>query len=350
MHLRGDLETIGGVAQIVRERARVVDQHVEPRYRPTDAVGEVPHVVEDREVRDRGRHAGIRCDGSDRAPGCFGALRVAADDPDVGVALRERRRRGEAETAGRARDQRDPAAHVDDGLGIPIEQRTACRESDAAEAADDRRFERGVGQPARTVEARHACTADETRPQAGRGAVADAVEDDREQRVGQPADALGVELRVVDHDGTVVVVFERDRVDGTDRAVLGSQHDPLVAVVLDDLVVEGYAPPEESGNETEPRADPDRLGREHLAGFDAGVPLSGAIEATEVGERSGPRDGDRNSCDVASHRPSPFRWRADFSTKLRSLSIRRSDSCRAMPPGCLAAPSLGRTDTGRALR
>ena len=159
VHLRGDLETIGGVAQIVRERARVVDQHVEPRYRPTDAVGEVPHVVEDREVRDRGRHAGIRCDGSDRAPGCFDALRVAPDDPDVGVALRERRRRGEAETAGRARDQRDPAAHVDNGLGIPIEQRTACRESDATEAADDRRFERGVGQPARTVEARHAGTA-----------------------------------------------------------------------------------------------------------------------------------------------------------------------------------------------
>ena len=159
VHLRCDLETISGVAQIVRERARVVDQHVEPRYRPTDAVGEVPHVVEDREVRDRGRHAGIRCDGSDRAPGCFGPLRVAADDPEVGVALRERRRRGEAETAGRARDQRDPAAHVDNGLGIPIEQRTACRESDATEAADDRRFERGVGQPARTVEARHACTA-----------------------------------------------------------------------------------------------------------------------------------------------------------------------------------------------
>ena len=160
MHLRGDLETIDGVAQIVRERARVVDQHVEPRYRPTDAVGEVPNVVEDREVGDRGRHAGIRCDGSDRAPGCFGALRVAADDPEVGVALRERRRRGEAETAGRARDQRDPAAHVDNGLGIPIEQRTARRKSDAAEAADDRRFERGVGQPARTVGQRHACTAD----------------------------------------------------------------------------------------------------------------------------------------------------------------------------------------------
>ena len=138
------------------------------------------------------------------------------------------------------------------------------------------------------------------------GAVADAAEDDREQRVGQPSDALGVELRVVDHDGTVVVVFERDRVDGTDRAVLGSQHDPLVAVEIDDLVVEGYAPAEESGHETEPRTDPDRLGREHLARFDAGIPLRGAIEATEVGERSGPRDGDRNSCDVASHRPSPF--------------------------------------------
>ena len=159
VHLRCDLETISGVAQIVRERAGVVDQHVEPRYRPTDAVGEVPHVVEDREVRNRGGHAGIRCDGSDRAPGCFGPLRITADDPDVGIALRERRRRGEAETAGRASDQRDPPVHVDNGLGIPIEQRTACRESDATEAANDRRFERGVGQPARTVEARHACTA-----------------------------------------------------------------------------------------------------------------------------------------------------------------------------------------------
>ena len=170
MHLRGDLETIGGVAQIVRERARVVDQHVEPRCRPPHVVGEVPHVVEDREVRHRGRHAGIRCDASDRAPGGLDALRVAADDPDVGVAFRERRRRCKAETAGRARDQRDPAAHVDNGLGIPIEQRTAGRESDAAEAADDRRFERGIGELPRTVKEGHACTAERRvlRPAAAR--------------------------------------------------------------------------------------------------------------------------------------------------------------------------------------
>ena len=283
MHLRGDLETISGVAQIVR-RARPalwINTSSRGADRRTRSA-RFANVVEDREVRDRGRHGGIRCDASDRAPGGLDALRVAPDDPDVGVALRERRRRREAETAGRARDQRDPAAHVDNGLGVPIEQRTTCGESDAAEAADDRRFERGIGEPARTVKARHACTAERRVLQAGRGAVADATEDDREQRVGQPPDALGVELRVVDHDRAALVVLERDRVDGTDRAVLGSQHDPLVALVLDDLVVEGDAPPEESGDETEPRADPDRLGREHLARFDAGVPLLGAIEATEV--------------------------------------------------------------------
>ena len=123
--------------------------------------------------------------------------------------------------------ERDAAAHVDNGLGIPIEQRTACDESDAAEAADDRRFERGVGEPARTVEARHACTAARRvrRPAAARSPM-------RWKTIASNgsasrADALGVELRVVDHDGTVFVVFERDRVDGTDRAVLGAQHDPL---------------------------------------------------------------------------------------------------------------------------
>ena len=103
VHLRGDLETIGGVAQIVRERARLwmntssrgTDRRTRSaRFRTSSRTARSATVVV---TLESGATAAIS------SWGYFDALRVVADDPEVGIALRERRRRGKAKTAGRAK-------------------------------------------------------------------------------------------------------------------------------------------------------------------------------------------------------------------------------------------------------
>ena len=78
--------------------------------------------------------------------------------------------------------------------------------------------------------------------------------------------------------------LERDGVDRADERVLGSQHDPGAGLELDDLVLERDRPPQEPGAQREARAAPDRLGREHRALGDAGIPLGGPVEVAEVGK------------------------------------------------------------------
>ena len=155
MHLGGELQTVLRAHELVRQRARVVHQHIQTRSVSEHAVGQRANVVESGKVGGRRGHVRAGERREDLAPRFLRASGVTADEPHLGVARRERVSRGEPDATRRTRDHHNRARHVNGRLSIPIEQDTPRRETDAAEAPDHTQLECRVGEPPEPLPRRH---------------------------------------------------------------------------------------------------------------------------------------------------------------------------------------------------
>ena len=106
-HLRGerDLVALLGHDVGVRQRACVVDEHVEAVVRPREALGERARLREQREIGELRLDLRARLGGEPRAR-LLGAPGVPADDADRSALPGEVARCSEAEARRRARDDR----------------------------------------------------------------------------------------------------------------------------------------------------------------------------------------------------------------------------------------------------
>ena len=186
----------------------------------------------------------------------------------LGAALRESRRRREAEPAGRAGDRRR-RGRSDRHAGSSSQPKSARRAAKpmrlklpttvSSSAASATHREPRCG---RSCAHRPSAGVRAARPRRGRRCGGR-----RARAAGRPAGpGPWLEARVVGDHGRAAVdrARERDRVDGADEAVLGSQHDPLVAArTRRSRTRAGRAGPRNRATSANREPTPDRLGREH---------------------------------------------------------------------------------------
>src|SRR5687768_13069131 len=125
MDLCADFETVFGAVEVVRQRACVVYQHIEPRGGGQNFVRAAMNVVEVGEVGERRSEPSVRHRVSNLSAGGLGTGPVAANDPDLTAESGEHAAGAESETTGATRDERDATGHIAWGTCIPREQLAA---------------------------------------------------------------------------------------------------------------------------------------------------------------------------------------------------------------------------------
>ena len=136
------LVALVGDVVLVAEGAGVQHEHVEAVVRGRVAVGEGARLGERGEVDDVG--LGVR----DLRLGPLRLLRIAPDHTHARALAGEQLRRHAAEPRGRARDDRGLAVEPQLLEWRPLVEAAARLVTDPREAADDARFEHGVGRAA----------------------------------------------------------------------------------------------------------------------------------------------------------------------------------------------------------
>ena len=111
--------------------------------------------------------------------------------------------------------------------------------------------------------------------QAVERAVANAIERQSEERIGDPQWPLQREVGVVGDPRAPIGRLERDPVEQDDRRVLAPQRDGFARLELDDPIGERRLAAEELGDKAELGPLPDRAVAEPLRLDDARIPLLG---------------------------------------------------------------------------
>ena len=144
MGLRRQFQPVDGALVTMGERARVVHHHVEPVAGLVDLVGGAADVVESSQVGDHHLEVAVSGLAFDEGAGLVGPAPVTTEQHHIGAHRGEAPSRRQPESRRRAGHQRHLPTERSGGRVGPAEEAPAGGETEAAEAAHHRQFERSV--------------------------------------------------------------------------------------------------------------------------------------------------------------------------------------------------------------
>ena len=175
----------------------------------------------------------------------------------------------------------------------------------------------------------------ERAPETSKSAIADTVERERQERVGDPEQAFQREVGVVGDACARGGRLERDPVPRDHGGVLAEEGDRMRRVVLDDPIGELVLAAEELGHQPELGSLAHRLTVQTLRLDHARIPFPGCREIAEVGKYvlAGLLDVDR--CSVVGHQDSPSGIEVDaVGTDASCQPLSRTHSARSRSRSC----------------
>ena len=231
-----------------------------------------------------------------------------------------------------AGDDDDPTGEVVVVERRPVGQPAAGLVAEAGEARDDRCLDQRVDD-ARDRSCGGRCGdafAGERLDQPRRGAVADPVERQPEQRIGQAEQALQLQLCVVRDDRAVAVGHDGDRVLRGQHAFSAKAVIVVVAVVVrDGVVAQRHRADGQLDGDVERRARAGAVALDLLHPVDAGIPLGEVREIGHVGERLGGWHRGADMYDVTGHAPWSTESGVEYSARADGHTGRRSGQVAA---------------------
>ena len=144
MGLRRQFQPVDGAFVTMRERARVVHDHIQPVAGLVDLVGDTANAVESSQIGDHHPKVAVSRLAFDEGAGLVGPAPVTTEQHHIGAHRRETPCRRQPESRRRAGHQRYLPTERPGGRVAPAEEAPASGETEAAEAAHHRQFQRGV--------------------------------------------------------------------------------------------------------------------------------------------------------------------------------------------------------------